>query len=54
MSSGEKSPGDEERVRRMSIIENGKVRMANLAVMGSHHVNGVGSASYRNFKAFGI
>lgn len=32
---------DEERVRRMSIIENGKVRMANLAVVGSHKVNGV-------------
>lgn len=33
--------GDEERVRRMSIIENGQVRMANLAIFGSHHVNGV-------------
>lgn len=36
-----KYPADEERVRRMSIIENGKVRMANLAVVGSHRVNGV-------------
>ena len=36
-----KYPTDEERVRRMSIIENGKVRMANLAVVGSHRVNGV-------------
>jgi glycogen phosphorylase len=36
-----KYPQDEERVRRMSIIENGKVRMANLAVVGSHKVNGV-------------
>lgn len=34
-------PGDEEKVRRMSIIENGKVRMANLAIVGSHRVNGV-------------
>jgi starch phosphorylase len=34
-------PQDEEKVRRMSIIENGKVRMANLAVIGSHKVNGV-------------
>lgn len=34
-------PGDEEKVRRMSIIENGQVRMANLAIFGSHHVNGV-------------
>ncbi|MBI2742714.1 MAG: glycogen/starch/alpha-glucan family phosphorylase [Chlamydiales bacterium] len=34
-------PGDEERVRRMSIIEGGQVRMANLAIYGSHRVNGV-------------
>jgi len=37
-------PGDEERVRRMSIIdETGerRVRMANLAIVGSHSVNGV-------------
>lgn len=34
-------PNDEEKVRRMSIIENGKVRMANLAIYGSHKVNGV-------------
>ncbi len=34
-------PGDEERLRRMSIIEGGQVRMANLAIYGSHKVNGV-------------
>ncbi len=34
-------PGDEERVRRMSIIEGGQVRMAHLAIFGSHRVNGV-------------
>ncbi|MDR3624294.1 MAG: glycogen/starch/alpha-glucan phosphorylase [Chlamydiales bacterium] len=34
-------PGDEERVRRLSIIESGNVRMANLAIVGSHCVNGV-------------
>lgn len=34
-------PNDEDKIRRMSIIENGKVRMANLAVVGSHKVNGV-------------
>ncbi|MBA3722523.1 MAG: glycogen/starch/alpha-glucan phosphorylase [Parachlamydiaceae bacterium] len=34
-------PNDEDRVRRMSIIENGKVRMAHLAIFGSHRVNGV-------------
>lgn len=36
-----KYPQDEERVRRMSIIENGKSRMAHLAVVGSHKINGV-------------
>lgn len=34
-------PKDEERVRRMSIIEGNQVRMANLAIVGSHRVNGV-------------
>lgn len=36
-----KYPQDEERIQRMSVIENGKVRMANLAIIGSHKVNGV-------------
>lgn len=36
-----KYPGDEEKVRRLSIIENGQVRMAHLAIVGSHKVNGV-------------
>lgn len=37
-------PGDEERMGRMSIIEEGEtkqVRMANLSIVGSHSVNGV-------------
>jgi starch phosphorylase len=37
-------PGDEERVRRVSLIEEGSikhVRMANLAIVGSHSTNGV-------------
>ena len=37
-----KFPGDDERCRRMSIIEEGhdkKVRMANLAIVGAHSVN---------------
>jgi glycogen phosphorylase len=37
-------PGDESRVSRMSIIDDGsprRVRMANLATIGSSHVNGV-------------
>jgi len=33
--------GDEDKVRRMSILEHGKVRMANLAILGSHEKNGV-------------
>lgn len=37
----EKFPDDMERVRHMSIIENGKVKMAHLAIVGSHSVNGV-------------
>jgi starch phosphorylase len=36
-----KYPNDEEKIRRLSIIENGKVRMANLAIYGAHKVNGV-------------
>jgi glycogen phosphorylase len=36
-----KFPDDEERVRRMSVIQDGQVRMAHLAIFGSHRVNGV-------------
>jgi glycogen phosphorylase len=37
-------PGDEKRIERLSLIEQGpedKVRMANLAIVGSHSTNGV-------------
>ena len=36
-------PGDDARLRRMSIVDDGAqtVRMANLAIVGSHSVNGV-------------
>jgi starch phosphorylase len=37
-------PGDEARVARMSLVEEGaerKIRMANLAIVGSHSTNGV-------------
>src|SRR5207248_7236257 len=37
-------PGDEERIKRISLIEDGaerRVRMANLAIAGSHSTNGV-------------
>ena len=37
----QKFPNDENRVRQMSIIDGGQVRMANLAIYGSHKVNGV-------------
>jgi starch phosphorylase len=37
----EKFPGDAAREERMAIIGGGKVRMAHLAIVGSHHTNGV-------------
>lgn len=36
-----KFPNDEEKIRRMSIIENNQLKMANLCIVGSHRVNGV-------------
>ncbi len=43
-------PGDEERVRRMSLIEEGpeqRIRMAHLAIVGSLRVNGVSALHSR-------
>ena len=40
----ERFPGDEGRVQRVSLVEEGaerKIRMANLAIVGSHSTNGV-------------
>ncbi len=37
----EKYPNDDARVDRMTIIKDGQFRMANLAIVGSHKVNGV-------------
>ena len=34
-------PGDWDRISRMSVIGYGRVRMANLSIIGSHSVNGV-------------
>ena len=34
-------PNDEPRIQRLSIIEKGQVRMANLAIFGAHRINGV-------------
>ena len=42
--SSDPFPGDESRVERVSLIEEGderKIRMANLAIVGSHSTNGV-------------
>lgn len=36
-----KFPGDEEKVRRLSILENGQARMAHLSIVGCHKINGV-------------
>lgn len=36
-----KYPDNEEKVRSMSMIENGRVKMAHIAIYGSHQVNGV-------------
>src|SRR5260370_81901 len=43
-------PGDEGRVQRMSLVEEGserKIRMANLAIVGSHNTNGVAAIHSR-------
>ncbi len=34
-------PNDEERIKRMSIFDNGQVKMAHLAIYGCHQINGV-------------
>ncbi len=34
-------PHNEEKIKRMSLIENGQIRMAHLAIIGSNKVNGV-------------
>ncbi len=43
-------PGDEDRIRRVSLVEEGddrKIRMANLAIVGSHSTNGVSAIHSR-------
>jgi starch phosphorylase len=47
---GRRWPGDEDRLRRMSLIQEGpakQVRMAHLAITGSHSVNGVAEVHSR-------
>ena len=46
-------PADTDRLQRMSLIEEGdekKVRMANLAIVGSHSINGVSELHTRILK----
>ncbi len=47
-------PSDEGRIQRMSLIEDGasqKIRMANLAIVGSHSTNGVAAIHSRLLRA---
>ena len=47
-------PGDEGRIQRMSLVEEGptqKIRMANLAIVGSHSTNGVAAIHSRLLRA---
>jgi starch phosphorylase len=43
-------PGDEAKVRRLSIIEKNQVKMAHLAIVGCHAVNGVAALHSRILK----
>ena len=49
-----KYPKDEESIRRMSIIENGKVRMAHLAVYRIAFCQWGSCTAHRNFEKFGL
>src|SRR6266853_1961906 len=47
-------PGDEGRVQRVSLVEEGsarKIRMANLAIVGSHSTNGVSAVHSKPLRA---
>ena len=47
-------PGDEQRIQRVSLIEEGtprKIRMANLAIVGSHSTNGVAAIHSKLLRA---
>jgi len=48
---GKKFPHDEEKKGRMSIIQNGQIRMAHLAIYGSHRINGVAKLHTEILKA---
>ncbi|HKY71708.1 MAG TPA: glycogen/starch/alpha-glucan phosphorylase [Nitrospira sp.] len=50
-------PGDEERVARVSLVEEGarrKIRMANLAIVGSHSTNGVAAIHSRLLRSMTV
>ncbi len=50
MAIEEKYPGDTDRQARMAIVYHGQVRMAHLAIVGSHSVNGVSELHTRILK----
>ncbi|WP_047151091.1 glycogen/starch/alpha-glucan phosphorylase [Aneurinibacillus tyrosinisolvens] len=47
----EKYPGDWERIHKMAILADGQVKMAHLAIAGSHSVNGVAEVHTEILKA---
>jgi len=54
---GKRFPGDDGRVQRVSLIEEGPtkhVRMANLAIVGSHSTNGVAAIHSRLLRAITV
>ncbi len=55
ISSGCRPPGDDGRAARVSLVEEGaqrKIRMANLAIVGSHSTNGVAAVELLPVHAF--
>jgi starch phosphorylase len=41
LASQRRFPGDDHKAKRMAVIDEGSVKMANLAIVGSHSINGV-------------
>ena len=49
-----KYPGDQEKVRKMAIIYDGQVKMANLAIVAGYSVNGVAKLHTEILKEAGV